>query len=210
VNGTSGPLPEQPIPPPPPAPLAPNPFTGRAAFAIAQIYYYGAAVVGVGFVIGGAITALIGLRELVLPSPGHADRDAVRSMLAGLAFAVPGVVFAVWHLREARSREGRVPPGAFWGRALYFHLVSFIAAVTVLSGIAAGLVALVDAALPPPCAVPVFGEPGGGSCAGSADALRDALNSAIVVIVAGAVWWWHLREARRARPLPTGQSRALL
>ena len=30
------------------------PFTGRAAFAIAQVYYYVAATIGVGFLVGGA------------------------------------------------------------------------------------------------------------------------------------------------------------
>lgn len=188
VNGASGAQP----PAIPPA-EAPKPFTGRAAFAIAQIYYDGAAVVGVGFVIGGAIAALIGVRQLALPSSSETSREAVHTMLDGIAFAGPGALFAWWHLREARSREGQVTPGAFWGRSLYFHLVSFIAAVTALGGVTGCLTSLVDAALPPRC--PSF--QGIDLCNDAADALKGAINAAIVVLVAGAVWWWHLREARR-------------
>jgi len=193
-------------PPQPPLPPASPPesrlFTGRAAFAIAQIYYYGAAVVGVGFVIGGAIALLIGLRQLALPGEFDTTRESERLMLQGLAWGLPGFAFAWWHLREARSREGRLTPGAFWGRSLYFHLVSFIAAVTVLGAVTAGLYALIDAAFAPECPE-VFDGLGAGFCPDAANSLRAAVNAAIVVLVAGAVWWWHLREARRALAAPT-------
>jgi hypothetical protein len=174
---------EPPRPPPPPASHSESRlFTGRAAFAIAQIYYYGAAVVGVGFVIGGAIALLIGLRQLALPGESDTTRESVRLMLQGLAWGVPGFAFAWWHLHEARSREGRLTPGAFWGRSLYFHLVSFIAAVTVLGAVTAGLYALIDAAYAPECP-DVLGV--AGFCAGAAESLRAAVNAAIVVLVAG-------------------------
>jgi hypothetical protein len=111
---------------------------------------------------------------------------------------LPGFAFAWWHLREARSREGRVTPGAFWGRSLYLHLVSFIAAVTVLGAMTAGLYAVIDAAFAPEC--PEVRGFGAEFCQDAAGSLRAAVNAAIVVLVAGAVWWWHLREARRAPP----------
>jgi hypothetical protein len=204
VNGTSGASSEQPVTPPPPAPAAPKPFTGRAAFAIDQIYYYAAAVVGVGFVIGGAIGVLIGLRQLVLPMSSETSRTAIRTVLDGMAFALPGVIFAWWHLSQARAREGRITPGTFWGRSLYFNLVSFVAAVTALGGVTGILTALADAALQPTC--PTFR--GVDFCNDAADELRGAINAAIVVIVAGAVWWWHRREAIRAPVLPTDSSDA--
>jgi hypothetical protein len=46
----------------------PAPFSGRAAFAISQSYYYLAAVIGVGLLLGGVIETLIGFRELILPA----------------------------------------------------------------------------------------------------------------------------------------------
>jgi hypothetical protein len=215
-------------PPPTPQPSLPSyarAFSGRSAFAIAQIYYYAAAIVGVGFAIGGAIGLLIGLRQLVLPADSDTTRDSVRLMLQGAAWGVPGSVFAWWHLGEARSREGRVISGAFWGRSLYFHLVSFAAGVTVLGAVTAGLYALIDAALPQTCVVlptplspglsPGVGpgsgpglDPGlgqidvSGFCTDASDSLRSAANALIVILVAGVVWWWHLREARRTPAVP--------
>jgi hypothetical protein len=227
VSTTPGGDPPQPPPPPtpPPAPNESPAFTGRSAFAIAQIYYYAAAVVGVGFAIGGAIALLIGLRQLVLPADSDTTRNSVRLMLQGAAWGVPGSVFAWWHLREARSREGRLIAGAFWGRSLYFHLVAFVAGVTVLGAVTAGLYALIDAALPQACVVlptplgPGFGpglSPGlgpalgpglrqvdvSGFCTDTADSLRSAANALIVILVAGLVWWWHMREARRTPAVP--------
>jgi hypothetical protein len=90
-------------------------------------------------------------------------------MLQGLAWGLPGFAFAWWHLHEARSREGRLTPGPFWGRSLYFHLVSFIAAVTVLGAVTVGLYALIDAAYPPECPDVLVGA---GFCADAAESLR--------------------------------------
>lgn len=181
-----------------PGPAGPPPQRS-AAYAFSQLYYYVVAVVGVGFLLGGAIAALIGLRQLVLPDPGQETREAVRAMLQGLAFAVPGAGAALWHVGQARRREGRMTTKAFWGASLYFHLVALIAFVTALSGITASLFGLVDAALPPRCftPLPVRVQVVIGFCTSRADALRSASNGLIVVLVAGAVWWWHLRQGRR-------------
>lgn len=67
--------------------------------------------------------------------------------------------------------------------------------MTVLGAVTAGLYALIDAAYAPECPDVLVGA---GFCADAAESLRAAVNAAIVVLVAGAVWWWHLREARRA------------
>jgi hypothetical protein len=96
------------------------PFTGRAAYGISQIYYYAAAVVGVGFVIGGGISALIELRHLTLPERttvfgSDTTRASVHGIMVGLAFLIPGLAAALWHLKEAGRRERRFVPGAFWG-----------------------------------------------------------------------------------------------
>lgn len=210
------------------------PFTGRAAFAISQVYYYVAATIGVGFLVGGAIATLIGLRQLIFgASPGDfggayvevgstASRDALRSILGGLAFAVPGGLVFRWHIREARRRERTFVPGTFWGSALYFHLVAVIALPVALGGLVAGLHALRDAALPscyaspepyPPVVSPVPGTSPGieipEEAAAAFDqlrrdcypptgqALRSALDAAIVAGVAAAVWAWHLLRGRR-------------
>ena len=167
-------------------------FTGRAAYVLSQLYYYLVAIVAIGFVIGGTIAALIALRQLAWPDSGDETRESVRHLLQGLAFALPGAVAAWWHLVQARRREGRVAPGAFWARSLYFHAVAFIAYVVALGGVVATLFSLIDAALPPRC--PTFAPV---VCTDSEDALRAALNGLIVVLVAGTVWWWHLREGRR-------------
>jgi hypothetical protein len=160
---------------------------------MSQLYYYLVAIVAVGFVIGGAIAAVIALRELAFPDPGSQTRDSVRSLLQGLAFAGPGAAAVWWHLAQARRQEGRLAPGAFWGRSLYFHGVAFVAYLVALGGIVATLFSLVDAALVPDC--PVFVE--ADFCTDAEEALRSAANGAIVVLVSGAVWWWHLREGRR-------------
>jgi hypothetical protein len=207
------------------------PFTGRAAFAISQIYYYVAAAIGVGFLVGGAIAALIALRHWILPGSDEGfgpvtdpTREAARSFLGALAFAVPGALVFRWHLREARRREAAFAPRAFWGRSLYFHLVAVIALPIALGGVAATLHSLRDAALPschatpepfPPVASPVPGISPGiieipeeGAAEALAElrrdcyppagqALRSALDAGLVAAVGGGTGWWHLRRARR-------------
>lgn len=181
---------EEPLPPSPPG--AAVSFSGKPAYVLSQLYYYLVAIVAIGFVIGGTIAALIALRLLAWPDPGSVTRASVRSLLQGLAFAVPGAVAVWWHLGQARQREGMMASGAFWGRSLYFHGVAFIAYVVALGGVVATLFSLIDAALPPPCPpfVPFV-------CTDSEDALRRVLNGVIVVLVAGTIWWWHLREGRK-------------
>jgi hypothetical protein len=206
------------------------PFTGRAAFAISQIYYYVAAAIGLGFLVGGAIAALIALRQWILPGSGDpfgqdpdSAREAARSFLGALAFAAPGALVFVWHIREARRLERVYVPGTFWGWSLYFHLVALIALPIALGGLVAGLHSLRDAALPycsqapdpyPPVATPVPGTSPGyveipeeavdafdelrRDCyPPSGEALRSALDSGLVALVAGGVWLWHLRRGRR-------------
>jgi hypothetical protein len=183
----------QPLPPSPDA--APR-FTGRAAYVISQLYYYLVAIVAFGFVIGGTIASLIALRGLVLPDPGTESSDSVRGFLQGVSFAVPAFVAAWWHLVQARRRQGLGVHGEFWGRSLYFHGVAFMAYGVTLGGVIAALFSLVEAAFAPDCpaqASDVLFD----FCTSASDALRGALNAGIVVVVAGAVWWWHLRQGRR-------------
>ena len=183
---------------------------GRATHVISQLYYYVAAVVGVGFVIGGAIAFLFGVRTLLLPDEFQEARDGFRQMLLGLSFVIPGLVAMWWHLREARRREANAASGGFWGAALYFHLVAFIAFGFVLGGSAAVLSSAADTALPqcylsetawseaPPHGyfVNEAEVEGGRVCAEGAGA-RGIIDAAIFVIVAGPIMWWHLRQGRR-------------
>jgi hypothetical protein len=139
------------------------PSTGRAAFAISQAYDYVVAAIGLAFLLGGTIAALIGARKWVLPAPeaagsfglsGPTDRnDAIRSLLGALAFAIPGAALFVWHFREGRRRDRRAGHGA-WGGVLYFHLVSFIAVLIALGGVVALLHSLRDAVVPFCYAIP--------------------------------------------------------
>ena len=183
------------LPPGPPQTTAP--FTGRAAYALSQLYYYLAAIVAVGFVIGGAIAALIAMRQLAWPDPGNVTRESVRALLQGLAFAVPGAVAVWWHLGQAKRREGTIARGVFWGRSLYFHGVAFVAYVVALGGVAATSFALIDAAFATDCPGTIGQDLGFVVCMDRGDALRAAANGLIVVLVAGVIWWWHLREGRR-------------
>jgi len=215
----------------------PAPFSGRAAFAISQSYYYLAAVIGVGLLLGGVIETLIGLRELVLPSAeggpfgGTVDtssRDALRSVLGGLAFVIPGGFVCLWHIREARRREVRTVPGTFWGSALYFHLVALVSLSIAVGGTISLLNSLRDAAVPrcystPELIIPALdgsSVPGVGSgpitvspasdlfptrreCdPPRSDSLRSAVDALIVTGVAGATWVWHLRRGRRIDAAP--------
>jgi hypothetical protein len=127
--------------------------SGRGATVISQAYYYVVAAIGLIFLLGGLIAALIALRKWVFPISdagsslygGPLDRnDAARSFLGALAFAIPGALVLAWHLREARRREGRRTSRESWGGVLYFHLVALIA----LGGVVATLHALRDWALP--------------------------------------------------------------
>ena len=188
VNGAGSQLPG-----PPPA----SQFTGRAAYALSQLYYYLVAIVAIGFVIGGTIAALIAVRQLAWPDPWSVTRQSVEALLQGLAFAVPGALAAWWHLGQARKREGRVAAGAFWGRSLYFHAVAFLAYVVALGGVVATLFSLIDAAFAADCPATIGRDLVFVVCTDADDALRTALNGLIVVLVAGTVWWWHLREGRR-------------
>jgi Domain of unknown function (DUF5671) len=182
--------------PPSPSDAAPK-FTGRAAYSLSQLYYYLVAIVAIGFVIGGTIAALIALRQLAWPDPGSVTRQSLEALLQGLAFAIPGALAAWWHLGQARRQEGRVAAGAFWGRSLYFHAVAFLAYVVALGGVVATLFSLIDAAFAADCPVTIGRDLGFLVCTDADDALRAALNGLIVVLVAGTVWWWHLREGRR-------------
>ena len=131
--------------------------SGRGATVISQTYYYVVAAVGLIFLLGGLIAALIALRKLVFPISetgssfygGPVDRnDAARSMLGALAFAIPGAIVLWWHLREARRREARRTVRESWGGVLYFYLVALISLLIALGGVVATLHALRDWALP--------------------------------------------------------------
>lgn len=132
--------------------------SGRGATVISQTYYYVVAAVGLIFLLGGLIAALIALRKWVFPISdvgssgfygGPLDRnDAARAFLGALAFAIPGALVLTWHLREARRREGRRPSRESWGRVLYFHLVALISLLIALGGLVATLHAVRDWALP--------------------------------------------------------------
>jgi len=175
---------------------------GRAAYVVSQLYYYVAAVIGVGFVIGGAIAALFGVREMILPREFETVRDGLRNVLHGLAFALPGLALMWSHLREARRREGEPFAEAFWGGTLYFHLVALVAIAFVLVGVSGILHSLVDLVLPSCDASRgvTFGPEGAaGDCYPTAtEALRQMLDFAIVLLVAGPAFWWHLRRGRRS------------
>jgi hypothetical protein len=200
---------------------------------ISQTYYYVVAAIGVGLLLGGGIAALVGLRQWLLPSEGFgsdaaASRNAVRTLLGGLAFAIPGATILATHLREARRREGIVPPGAHWGSSLYFHLVAFASLMIAVGGVITLLHSAIDAAFPQCFAfstpledgvsIPAQGTPISGLSPSRepvvieaqpddcypepSDALRSALDAAIVTAVAGGVWWWHLRRGRSATVAP--------
>lgn len=187
----------------PPAPDRPQ---GRAAFTISQVYYYAAAVVGVGFVLGGGIATLTGVRDWITPAQGEPARNGAHGALIGLSFLLPGLLAMLWHLRESRRREGLDLRGVFWGGSLYYHLVSFVSLCVLLGGAVATLAAIVDTVVPQcwptymssmsgvdqpsmefTCETPPFMTGGG----------RAIVSALIVVVVAGAVFAWHLRQGRR-------------
>lgn len=196
------------------APASPE---SRAAHVVSQIYYYVAAVGGFGLFLGGTIAVLFGLRELVLPREFETTRDGVSALLHGLAFVLPGVAIMWWHLRQARKREERPPTTVFWGRVLYFHLVSLVSLLFVAIGTVGTLVNLAEAATAECGSAPSsrvqtipdeaeleFRVPGGlEACYPTRDdALRNAVDSGIVLVVAGPVFWWHLRQGRRLTAPP--------
>ncbi|HEX9824039.1 MAG TPA: DUF5671 domain-containing protein [Actinomycetota bacterium] len=185
---------------------------GKGAYVISQLYYYGAAVIGVAFLLGGAIAGLLGLRTLVLPREFQTVRDGVRGLLNGIAFALPGLALAWWHLREARRRDGGPFTDAFWGSSLYFHLVGLVALGFVLTGTIGVLTALVDLAVPH-CfsSETIYGITASAEesvvglreCYPSAsEAARSTLDFALVLAVGAPVFWWHLREGRRLTGSP--------
>ena len=161
---------------------------GRGATVISQAYYYVVAAVGLIFLLGGLIAALIALRKWVFPISdvvpagygGTVDRnDAARSFLGALAFAIPGALVLAWHLGEARRREGRRASRESWGGVLYFHLVALISLMIALGGVVATLHAVRDWALPicyaPPRAElsPVEGTASGSGFEGEGSPIVD-------------------------------------
>jgi hypothetical protein len=206
-----------------------DPIGPRRGAAIAQAYYYVVAAIGLLFVLGGTIAALIALRKWILPASGDASEifgppadanDAARSLLGALAFAIPGALVLVWHLREARRHAGRRASSRSWGETLYLHLVAAISLLIALGGVVAMLHSLRDSVMPFCYDTSSFDVPpveGSGSgevielpadfdpevlrsedCYPStSEALRSALDAGIVTSVAGVVWLWHLRRGRR-------------
>ena len=196
---------------PAPAALPQVPREGRAAYVLSQLYYYLAAVVGVGFLLGGGIGFLLGVRTLILPPAGQETADAVRGMLGGLAFMLPGLFVVWWHLREARRREGKATGTAFWGGALYFHLVAWIGLIVVMTATAGLLTSARDLALPECEVQPALApgeEPGGETIRKEfcyplrGEAGRSILDAAIYILVAAPLMWWHLRQGRRLTTPP--------
>ena len=167
--------------------------SGRGATVISQAYYYVVAAVGLIFLLGGLIAALIALRKWVFPMPdvvssGYSSNsyvgpidpnDAARSFLGALAFAIPGALVLWWHLREARRREGRRVSRESWGGVLYFHLVALISLMIALGGVVATLHAVRDWALPicyaPPRVElsPIEGAASGTGLAGEGSPILD-------------------------------------
>ncbi len=199
----------EPVPAAPPEPVAAP--EGRGAYVISQLYYYLAAVVGVGFLLGGGIGLLLGVRTLVLPQSGQEAEDAIRGMLGGLAFMLPGLAVVWWHLGQARRREGKVTVSAFWGSALYFHLVAWIALIVVMTATAGLLTAARDAALPECAVQPALapGEAPGGETIRkefcyplAGEAARSMFDAGIYILVAAPIMWWHLRQGRRLTAPP--------
>ena len=188
------------VPRPPGAQLPPD-QSGRAAYVISQLYYYVAAVVGVGFIIGGLVAFLFGVRTLVLPLEHEGSREGLRTMLIGLSFALPALAMMLWHLRQARRREGHVRPGTFWGSALYFHLVALIALFFVFGGTVGILASAASGAVPhcfePPLTHGMLGSGGSECYPGPEEAARNVIDASIFVIVAAPIMWWHLRQGRR-------------
>ena len=135
----------------------PDPVGPSRGAAIAQAYYYVVAAIGLIFVLGGTIAALIALRKWILPVSGDPSEffgsppdsnDAIRSLLGALAFAIPGALVLVWHLREARRQAGRRASSRSWGETLYLYLVAAISLLIALGGAVAMLHALRDAVVP--------------------------------------------------------------
>jgi hypothetical protein len=121
-----------------------------------------ATAVGVVFVLIGAISLAIALRQLVLPAstgdlgipsvfgPGlEGKHAALRSFLGALAFAVPGLLVVAWHRREGnRRRQTAPPPGVTWSRSLSLHLVALISLVIATGAIVAMLDSFRDSVWP--------------------------------------------------------------
>jgi hypothetical protein len=130
----------------------------------ARAYYPVAAAVGLVFVLIAAISLLIGLRQLVLPSSGddfgapgvfgpsiEGSNDALRSLLGALAFGLPGGLVLAWHVREGRRREGRAVSGITgntWSRSLYLHLVALISLAIATGAVVVLLHSLRDSVWP--------------------------------------------------------------
>ncbi|MEO7803742.1 MAG: hypothetical protein ABIS18_04735 [Actinomycetota bacterium] len=100
-----------------------------------SVYYYLATIIGLGFMLGGVTSTLIGLRHAVLPElgdqyystpyiegeqkkPSVADEKRIRAenieneRRRGWSKAIDGAIFSLvgapvffWHLRQARRRE---------------------------------------------------------------------------------------------------------
>ena len=197
---------------------------GRAAFVISQLYYYAAAVIGVGMVLGGLVGLLNGARIAILPDEYQTARDGVRQMLQAVAVMIPGGVTLWWHLRQARRRERHPTEAMFWGGALYYHAVALVSLVFILVGTSIMLSSAVDAVLPP-CRVGGFAEYG--PPPGDPDApvgesetrpseericeqipgnetLRRVLDGGLLLVAAVPFFWWHLRQGRRLTTTAAG------
>lgn len=91
--------------------------TTRRPSWIGLLYFYVAALIGLGFVLVGTTMALTGAAKAVVPSvyydgpceycdsKEHVRKDGLENALSGGITNVIGAPVLIWHLRQARRRD---------------------------------------------------------------------------------------------------------
>jgi len=189
-----------------------TPPPGRGGWVISQLYYYLVAAGGIGLLVAGGVGVAMGVRQIITPGSFESRHNGLYHLLQSLGLLIPGAVAAVWHVREARRREGVRFSSIPWPRALYYMLASLFAVAFVYLGSVTFLRSVATAIYqqcgigPGGFAVPLPAGPlpivrphifGGPCYPGHLDSLRQAVSAVLVTVVAGAVWLWHLAQLRR-------------
>ncbi len=169
------------------------------ASAVASLYGYAGAAVGLWLFASAGVQIVAAVAMLALDVRlDSTSPNPVPSLVAGLLHAALGGSVAWWHLRYAMTQRRSGREQALSRGALYFHVVALVALVAALIGSVELMSSAVDL-VAPECIAPGTTDyvPGRSCLPPRAVAVRNAVEGAVLLVVASPLFVWHVRKGRQ-------------